>query len=123
MILTTHFMDEADVLGDRIAIMAGGRLQCVGTPYFLKKHYGIGYKITIVKGENCIADDVTKFFRAYVQDIKENTNIGLFFKTYVLINYFIQIRNFKSNFVSNKRVHCSHYVLPLFRVAINDFTF
>ncbi|KAJ8728130.1 hypothetical protein PYW08_016515 [Mythimna loreyi] len=76
MILTTHFMDEADILGDRIAIMSGGRLQCVGTPYFLKKHYGIGYKMTIVKGENCIADDVTKFFRNYVPDIKENTNIG-----------------------------------------------
>ncbi|KAH9633405.1 hypothetical protein HF086_004119 [Spodoptera exigua] len=76
MILTTHFMDEADVLGDRIAIMSGGQLQCVGTPYFLKKHYGIGYKITIVKGDNCITDDVTKFFKTYVPDIKENTNIG-----------------------------------------------
>lgn len=76
MILTTHFMDEADILGDRIAIMSGGRLQCVGTPYFLKKHYGIGYKMTIVKGENCVADDITKFFKNYVPDIKENTNIG-----------------------------------------------
>lgn len=27
MILTTHFMDEADLLGDRIAIMAEGELQ------------------------------------------------------------------------------------------------
>ena len=31
MLLTTHFMDEAEVLGDRIAIMAKGRLQCVGS--------------------------------------------------------------------------------------------
>ncbi|XP_026725285.1 ATP-binding cassette sub-family A member 1 [Trichoplusia ni] len=76
MLITTHFMDEADVLGDRIAIMSGGRLQCIGTPYFLKKHYGIGYKMTIVKGENCVADHVTKFFKNYVPDIKENTNIG-----------------------------------------------
>jgi ATP-binding cassette subfamily A (ABC1) protein 3 len=28
MILTTHFMDEADILGDRIAIMASGRIKC-----------------------------------------------------------------------------------------------
>ncbi|CAH0579245.1 unnamed protein product [Chrysodeixis includens] len=76
MLITTHFMDEADVLGDRIAIMSGGRLQCIGTPYFLKKHYGIGYKMTIVKGENCVSDHVTKFFKYYVPDIKENTNIG-----------------------------------------------
>lgn len=78
MILTTHFMDEADVLGDRIAIMAGGRLQCVGTPYFLKKHYGIGYKMTIVKAENCDVSEVTNFLKTYAPDVKENTNIGEF---------------------------------------------
>uniref|UniRef100_A0A804HMU4 ABC transporter domain-containing protein n=1 Tax=Musa acuminata subsp. malaccensis TaxID=214687 RepID=A0A804HMU4_MUSAM len=30
VLLTTHSMDEADVLGDRIAIMANGRLRCCG---------------------------------------------------------------------------------------------
>jgi len=40
MILSTHFMDEADLLGDRIAILANGRLQCFGTSLFLKKKYG-----------------------------------------------------------------------------------
>ncbi|XP_026317820.1 ATP-binding cassette sub-family A member 1-like [Hyposmocoma kahamanoa] len=85
MILTTHFMDEADVLGDRIAIMAGGRLQCMGTPYFLKKHYGIGYKMTIVKADNCKVNDVTNFLKTYVPDVKENTNIGLEL-TYIISN-------------------------------------
>ncbi|CAG9584632.1 unnamed protein product [Danaus chrysippus] len=85
MILTTHFMDEADVLGDRIAIMSGGRLQCVGTPYFLKKHYGIGYKLTIVKRDNCNVNDVTQFFKPFVPDIRENTNIGSEL-TYILPN-------------------------------------
>ena len=40
ILLTTHHMDEADLLGDRIAIMAEGELQCVGTSLFLKKKYG-----------------------------------------------------------------------------------
>jgi ATP-binding cassette subfamily A (ABC1) protein 3 len=40
MLLTTHFMDEAEVLGDRIAIMASGVIKCCGTPHFLKKLYG-----------------------------------------------------------------------------------
>lgn len=40
MILSTHFMDEADLLGDRIAIMADGQIQCYGTPMFLKNKYG-----------------------------------------------------------------------------------
>ena len=30
-------MDEADILGDRIAIMAEGQLRCVGSSLFLKK--------------------------------------------------------------------------------------
>lgn len=40
ILLTTHFMEEADVLGDRIAIMANGEIQCCGSPLFLKKKYG-----------------------------------------------------------------------------------
>jgi len=49
IILTTHFMDEADLLGDRIAIMAQGRLVCAGSSFFLKKQNGVGYQLTIVK--------------------------------------------------------------------------
>mmetsp|Transcript_19452 Transcript_19452/g.28094 ORF Transcript_19452/g.28094 Transcript_19452/m.28094 type:complete len:2009 (+) Transcript_19452:240-6266(+) len=49
IILTTHFMDEADILGDRIAIMAEGQLRCAGSSLFLKKHYGVGYQLSIEK--------------------------------------------------------------------------
>lgn len=41
MVMTTHLMDEADLLGDRVAIMKAGTLCCVGTPFSLKKEYGI----------------------------------------------------------------------------------
>lgn len=34
-------MEEADALGDWIAIMSQGHLDCYGTPMFLKKKYGI----------------------------------------------------------------------------------
>lgn len=36
IILTTHYMDEADILGDRICIMAEGNVQCCGSSLFLK---------------------------------------------------------------------------------------
>lgn len=39
ILITTHFMEEADVLGDYIAIMAYGKLQCYDTSYNLKKKY------------------------------------------------------------------------------------
>jgi ABC-type multidrug transport system ATPase subunit len=49
VILTTHYMDEADILGDRIAIMAEGDVQCTGSSLFLKNRYGVGYNLTIAK--------------------------------------------------------------------------
>ena len=45
MLLTTHYMDEADVLGDRVAIMSLGELQCIGSTQFLKSTYGAGYRL------------------------------------------------------------------------------
>ena len=40
MLLTTHFMDEADYLGDRIAIMTNVMLACSGSSLFLKRRFG-----------------------------------------------------------------------------------
>ena len=48
MILSTHFMDEADLLGDRIAIMAEGVVKCVGSSMFLKNKFG-KYRESIFK--------------------------------------------------------------------------
>ncbi|KAK9828716.1 hypothetical protein WJX72_001692 [[Myrmecia] bisecta] len=47
VVLTTHSMEEADILGDRIAIMARGRLRCIGSGLHLKQRFGSGYRIAI----------------------------------------------------------------------------
>ncbi|KAM3610350.1 uncharacterized protein V6R79_002902 [Siganus canaliculatus] len=52
ILLSTHHMDEADLLGDRIAIISHGRLKCCGSPLFLKSTYGDGYKLTLVKKQS-----------------------------------------------------------------------
>ena len=44
-------MDEADVLGDRIAIISQGKLITCGSSMFLKARYGAGYYLTFVKNE------------------------------------------------------------------------
>ncbi|KAG2583666.1 hypothetical protein PVAP13_6KG229500 [Panicum virgatum] len=43
IVLTTHSMEEADILSDRIAIMAKGKLRCIGTSIRLKSKFGTGY--------------------------------------------------------------------------------
>ena len=49
ILLTTHYMDEADILGDRIGIMTQGKMTCLGSSMFLKNRFGVGYAMTIVK--------------------------------------------------------------------------
>ncbi|XP_066192370.1 phospholipid-transporting ATPase ABCA7 [Sylvia atricapilla] len=51
IILSTHYMDEAELLGDRTAIISQGRLCCCGSPLFLKARLGTGYHLTLVKRE------------------------------------------------------------------------
>ena len=40
VLLTTHAMDEAETLCDRVAIIAGGRLAALGSPSELTRHPG-----------------------------------------------------------------------------------
>ncbi|XP_032989948.1 phospholipid-transporting ATPase ABCA7 isoform X5 [Rhinolophus ferrumequinum] len=55
VILSTHHLDEAELLGDRVAVVAGGRLCCCGSPLFLRRHLGSGYYLTLVKGAKPLA--------------------------------------------------------------------
>ncbi|KAG0014317.1 ATP-binding cassette sub- A member 1 [Podila clonocystis] len=48
IILTTHSMEEADILGDRICVMAHGRLRAIGNSIHLKNKFGAGYRISIM---------------------------------------------------------------------------
>lgn len=48
IVLTTHSMEEADLLCDDIHVMAEGRLAASGSPLSLKARYGVGYTLTVV---------------------------------------------------------------------------
>ncbi|KAF9904740.1 hypothetical protein EC991_002377 [Linnemannia zychae] len=47
VILTTHSMEEADALCDRIGIITNGHIQALGTSQRLKNTYGAGYKVIV----------------------------------------------------------------------------
>ncbi|KAK2540324.1 Abca4 [Columba guinea] len=66
IILSTHHMDEADILGDRVAIISQGKLFCSGSPVFLKNCFGSGFYLTLVrKMKN------TRTGRTTVRDLNE----------------------------------------------------
>ncbi|RHY92148.1 hypothetical protein DYB35_010826, partial [Aphanomyces astaci] len=77
IVLTTHFMDEADILGDRIAIMAEGELRCCGSSMFLKNRYGAGYNFSLVKTDDCDTDALIAFVQRHIGDAtKVLSNVG-----------------------------------------------
>ncbi|XP_040829450.1 phospholipid-transporting ATPase ABCA3 isoform X1 [Ochotona curzoniae] len=76
ILLTTHFMDEADLLGDRIAIMAKGELQCCGSPLFLKQKYGAGYHMTLVKEPHCNPASVVQLVCHHIPNATLESNVG-----------------------------------------------
>ncbi|XP_054742275.1 ATP-binding cassette sub-family A member 2 [Anastrepha obliqua] len=47
VLITTHHMEEAEVLGDTIAILANGRVHCSGSPLELKRKIGRGYVLKL----------------------------------------------------------------------------
>jgi ATP-binding cassette, subfamily A (ABC1), member 3 len=76
IILTTHFMDEADYLGDRIGIMGDGSLLCCGSSMFLKERFGLGYTVTFTKSSADIDSvPIIKTIKMYVPNYKILTNV------------------------------------------------
>lgn len=57
-------MDEADILGDRIGIMAGGKVTALGSSIFLKSKFGVGYNLTVVKSSTEPNTEIIKYFRS-----------------------------------------------------------
>lgn len=83
-------MDEADILGDRIAIMADGVIKTVGSSFFLKKRFGIGYRLILVKKVMCNPMHVTTFLSKYLPEISVDTDIGTEL-TYILAEEHIKL--------------------------------
>ena len=60
ILLTTHHMDEADLLSDRILMLHLGELLCVGSPSFLKDQVSEGYNLILhTQPDMCETMDVS----------------------------------------------------------------
>ena len=70
IILTTHYMEEASVLGNRIGIINSGEMKCVGTPLFLIEKFGKFMSLRIVKDNKAMNDDIVEFISSQADDIE-----------------------------------------------------
>ena len=47
MVLSTHYMPEAEMLCDRIAFLRKGEIVALDTPQNLKNHLGLGERVVV----------------------------------------------------------------------------
>ena len=66
ILLSTHWMEEADVLGDRIAIMSLGKVKCCGSSVFLKRTYAGGYHLRIAKSGEWKSKEFMAFIKKFL---------------------------------------------------------
>jgi ABC-2 type transport system ATP-binding protein len=77
VILTTHDMEEADKLADRIAIIDHGRLLCMDTPAKVKDATGRGDIVEIQLGKDGASDrrEFDRFMRRDFPDASERSGL------------------------------------------------
>ncbi|GAB0191806.1 glucosylceramide transporter ABCA12 [Grus japonensis] len=80
IILSTHHLDEAEVLSDRIAFLEHGGLKCCGSPFYLKETFGDGYHLTLTKKKNmieeCDTTAVTSLIKSHLPEAYLKEDIG-----------------------------------------------
>uniref|UniRef100_A0A803TPX1 ATP binding cassette subfamily A member 12 n=1 Tax=Anolis carolinensis TaxID=28377 RepID=A0A803TPX1_ANOCA len=84
IILSTHHLDEAEVLSDRIAFLEHGGLKCCGSPFYLKETFGNGYHLILTKkkgptlnvAEECDTSAVTAMIQSHLPEAYLKEDIG-----------------------------------------------
>jgi ABC-type multidrug transport system ATPase subunit len=74
VLLTTHFMDEADALSDRVAVVHSGKLACAGSPLFVKTAFGGGYVLRLRVSRDADLDAVKRLVHRARDEGSETTN-------------------------------------------------
>uniref|UniRef100_A0A7N6B2Z0 Cholesterol transporter ABCA5 n=1 Tax=Anabas testudineus TaxID=64144 RepID=A0A7N6B2Z0_ANATE len=69
-VLSTHYMDEADILADRKAVISQGQLKCIGSSMYLKMKCGVGYHLRMSINEGCDAEKITSLVKQQVPKAK-----------------------------------------------------
>ncbi|NXM08997.1 ABCA5 protein, partial [Tyrannus savana] len=72
-ILTTHYMEEADAVCDRVAILVSGQLRCIGTVQHLKSKFGRGYFLEMKLKETADVQQV-EYLQSQILHIFPNAN-------------------------------------------------
>ncbi|XP_075539778.1 phospholipid-transporting ATPase ABCA3-like [Dermacentor variabilis] len=63
ILLVTNSIEEAELLGDRIAIISHGAVACCGSSIYLRKRHGSGYRFPMLVDEDSDVAELTAFIQ------------------------------------------------------------
>ncbi|XP_052744551.1 uncharacterized protein LOC112055070 isoform X2 [Bicyclus anynana] len=88
ILLTTHHLDEAELLSDQIIIMHKGQVHTTGSPIDIKRTLGTGYKLTVMypdkkihllednaENDEVMIEERTKTLLAVTRSVVKNANL------------------------------------------------
>jgi len=86
ILLTTHFLDEAEYLGDKIGIMSDGKYLCSGTSSFLKSKYPCGFNINLLINQDKFNEEYKNELFEGIKKLEPNAEIKVASKSTFCIN-------------------------------------
>ena len=120
IILTTHYMEEASELGNRIGILSEGNMKCIGSPLFLIEKFGKTINLNITKNQDGDNEEIIKFIN---ENISNDINIeNEVFKEEILLKIpkiFNQSNNFTwTDFFKNLDENCERLKIKNYSISM-----
>ena len=114
IILTTHSLDEAEYLGDKLGIIYDGHLVCSGTSSFLKSKYSCGFNINFIINSNIFNENNKQILFEKIKGFNNDAKIRLFSKGIFSINIkSVNHNNYEIfNYIEKSKI----------KIGINDYT-
>lgn len=87
IILTTHSLDEAEYLGDRIGIMSEGGLVCLGSSSFLKNKFSCGFNINFLVDHKKITQNLRHKLIDELRKEEPKCSVKVMGKETIVVNF------------------------------------
>jgi len=132
IILTTHSLEEAEYLGDRIGIMNTGKFICSGSSSYLKENYTHGFYLKLITNNKKFTEEVKKELYEKIEEYDPGLQVKISSKNEYsfILNYnneninkiFNQIEENKQNYgIEDYSVSSSSLEEAFFKVNCNNF--
>ncbi|XP_035722982.1 uncharacterized protein LOC118441973 isoform X2 [Vespa mandarinia] len=102
VLLSTHHLDEADMLSDTVVVMHKGKILCTGSPLTLKMNHGRGYRLNVSypptnTSSGSIENKNLMILRNIIEGIVSNYNINETSETEVIVTLPFQGKHGNNN--------------------------